>query len=45
MPLAGVGVLWLNGRADKGGQVQNLIGLVVGLIVIIVLIYIIASLW
>ena len=32
-------------RAEKGGQVRDIIGVLLGLIVIIVLIYLIANLW
>ena len=30
---------------ERGGEVQNIIGLLIGLIVIIILVYIIANLW
>ncbi len=44
-PLYWVGARWPKDRMGRGGEVQNIIGLLIGLIVIIVLIDIIANLW
>ena len=44
-PVRVIVVFWLKDtRTDRGGEMQNIIGLLVGLIVIIVLIYILANL-
>jgi tetrahydromethanopterin S-methyltransferase subunit F len=44
-PVRVIVVLWLKDtRTDRGEDMQNIIGLLVGLIVIIVLIYILANL-